>query len=464
LQRHEAVPGEVVALLADNGFEFIAGLFGILAAGATAALIDPALPPRAIRAMIRGARARILCWSGRRPVRRLLQCPELSSTCRTVVLTRTDEVSEQGISHSILRSTLSDTLPAVIAYSSGTTGEPKGIVLSHRAIAANVRAIGEYLEPSRDDTFLIVKSMVHSSTIVGEVLVALAAGAKIIALDPLVPPSQMFRRIRDHRPTIVGLNPSILRFFLNEGVSAHVLESLRTIHVSGSIVDREVLRVFNARFPFIRVINGYGLTEAGPRVTYTPPGAEHKFGSVGLPIRGAQIAIKCADGTHCGPGEIGEILVRTPSLCDGYLIAGRLERLLLTDGLLRTGDMGYRDPDGDLFITGRVDDLILTGSHNVNPGDVEDVVRQVEGVADCIVFGLNDALLGQRIACAYTTERMAQAALIQLEPRIRAACTRALAGFQMPKTFLRWDVIPVGMGGKKSRNLARQLLLRECPA
>jgi long-chain acyl-CoA synthetase len=363
--------------------------------------------------------------------------------------------------HDRVSSILGDEVPALVVYSSGTTGEPKGIVLSHRAISTNVRAISEYLQPSTDDSFLIVKSMVHSSTIVGEVFVALSAGTKIIALNPLVPPSQLFHRIRDHRPTIIGLNPSILRFFLNKELSASTLDSVRLVHVSGSIIDQDVLRSFRTRFPFVQVINGYGLSEAGPRVTHTAGTAQHKLGSVGRPLRGVEIEVRGANGDLCGPGEPGEILVRSPSLFDGYLVAGGLERPVLTDGLMRTGDMGYRDEDGDLFITGRVDDLILTGSHNVNPADVEEVVRQVKGVADCIVFGVNDELLGQRIACAYTTEWSVHADTGQLERQIREACWRALAGFQTPKTLLRWDLIPVGSGGKKSRKLARQLFSRE---
>jgi acyl-CoA synthetase (AMP-forming)/AMP-acid ligase II len=339
------------------------------------------------------------------------------------------------------------------------------------------------MRPGPRDLFYVARSMVHSATLVGEVLLAFWSGASLFAASPRVPAAQMFRWIHERGATIVCVNPSLLRFFAGAGATEERLRSLHTIHVSGAIVDRNVFRRVHERFPWIRLINGYGLTEAGPRVAQlgtteglkgaanadsrpTLKGAANadsrptlKPGSVGKAIRGVSLEVRGQDGGRCAAYAVGEVFVRSPSLLDGYLREGGLMRIELRDGALPTGDLGYLDDDGDLFIIGRKDDMIITGGHNVDPREVEEAVLEVAGIEDCIVFGVEDALLGQRVVCAYTADPEGPEGDAQLERRAREACAGALAGHQVPKRFCRWRDIPLSPGGKRSRLLAQRRFL-----
>lgn len=450
--------GDTVALFAENGVGFIVGLFGVLACGATAVIVDPALPFKPVRRILMSSRAAAVCSAGPAPRQ------TLNEHRRELPALPWIEVEALGRSApeppaAVRRPGLSAEQAAVVLYSSGTTGDPKGVVLSHRAILSNVRAIGDYLRPKERDLFYVARAMVHSATLVGEVLLAFSSGASLFAASPRIPAAQMFRRIHEHGVTITCVNPSLLRFFAGAGATEERLRSLHTIHVSGAIVDRRVFQRVHEQFPWIRLINAYGLTEAGPRVAQLSTADALKPGSVGKAIQGVSLEVRGQDGAPCEAHAVGEVFVRSPSLLDGYLRQGGLAPVELLGGALPTGDLGYLDDDGDLFITGRKDDIIITGGHKVDPRAVEEVVEQVAGVADCIVFGVEDELLGQRVVCAYTADPAELEDDDGLSRRAREACAEALAGHQVPKSVCRWSDIPLSPGGKRSRALAQRRFL-----
>lgn len=379
-----------VVLPVVNGVEFIAELFGILSAGAVAVPVDASIPVDA--------------------------------------------------------TPLPGDDPALILFSSGTTGQPKGIVLSHRAIINNMKAIAAYLQPCKDDIFYIAKSMVHSSTITGEILLAIYSGANIIALKPALAFSQTLKRIEAHRPSILCIPPSLLHFIANDKSGASRLQSLRIIHVSGSIINKENFKRTQQLLPHVKLYNGYGLTEVSPRVSQTCGSDTYEFGSIGEPIQGVQVEIRKEDGAICNPGETGELYVQSNAMMEGYWRNGAIDNSMITSGWLATGDIGYMTASGDLVVTGRKDDMIITGAHNVLPNDVEEVIMQSGYVDDCMVFGVDDEVLGQRVVCAYTSSS-------SKDSQLKAWCSKHLSAYQVPKNFYQWDEIPVNANGKKSRKL-----------
>jgi len=197
-------------------------------------------------------------------------------------------------------------------------------------------------------------------------------------------------------------------------------------------------------------------------VAYTRGAFRHKTKSVGRPLTGVEIIVKRDDGLQCVPGELGEVFVRTPSLFDGYLIQGQTMWPSLSDGLFATGDLGYKDQDGELYITSRKDDILITAGHKVSPADIESIVREVPSVSDCIVFGIDDSLIGTRIICAFVTAK--ELAQPELVTQIRSTCAESLAPFQMPKAFVSWNWIPTTDSGKPSRSLAQAFYLRQVAA
>jgi len=217
----------VVALLAENSSSFVVGLLGVVRSGFAAMVIDLALPSSAIAKTLIGNGVRTICWWGARAAARIGEIGNMVPLITTVEI----EVESSGRKPSDASARFADTVPAIVMFSSGTTGIPKGIVLSHRAITWNACAIGKYLRATPADRFLVVKSMVHSSTLVGEVLAALGVGASVIAPGALSSPSQIIRYIRVHQPTIMGLNPTILNLLLQCRADACDLHSLRLVHV-----------------------------------------------------------------------------------------------------------------------------------------------------------------------------------------------------------------------------------------
>lgn len=207
---------------------------------------------------------------------------------------------------------------AVVIYSSGTTGKSKGIILSHYAINTNADAIIDYMNPISDDCIYICKTLSHSSTLVGELLVALKTKTKLIVAPVIVPPRYALNNIEKYGVTILCVNPTLLSLFADSyNPSKFNLSTLKTIYVSGSIMNDKVYTKAHESFSDISIYNVYGLSEAGPRVTAQTKDS-NKSDSVGKPIKGVQIRIVDEQGKPLPHGERGILHVFTQSQFNGY--------------------------------------------------------------------------------------------------------------------------------------------------
>lgn len=458
LLTHVAPHHQTVALIADNSATFVTGLFTILSYGACAVIIDPFLQENAVLSMLETTKTSMICFSGQM-ARHLIT--ENYCKFRAYTLYCLDDMSLRvsGTAIPPAEYLVDNKDLALILFSSGTTGLAKGIALSHQAIFSNMAAISDYLKPTFDDRFYIAKSMVHSSTLTGELLLALSTGAQLVVRNPRLPASALFRYIADDRPSIICMPPALLHFFAIHENHSDCLSSVHTLHISGSMVNRRDMEIIRRRYPDIRLINAYGLTEAGPRVSQANIALMTKVTTIGKPIKGVRLQVRRADGSRCDSSEIGEFYVHTKGLMAGYVQSGRLYSDCIDSGWLATGDLGFRDEDGDFFITGRADDMVITGSHNVLPHEIEQVIMQVNGISDCIVFAVDDDLLGQRLVCAYTHNALSDGERQNIPQSIRRICMEQLAPYQMPKHFYLWSYIPHNDNGKKSRLLAKRKYL-----
>ena len=330
---------------------------------------------------------------------------------------------------------------AVVIYSSGTTGKSKGIILSHFAINTNADAIIDYMKPTSEVCIYIAKTLSHSSTLTGELLVALKTRTKLVIAPTIVPPRYVLNNINKFGVTIVCLNPTLLSMLADEYErSQYDISSLRTIYVSGSILNDRIYEKAHTIFSHIPIYNVYGLSEAGPRVTAQRIDCCQR-NSAGKPIKDVEIKIVNEQGSIVSDGEYGIIHVKTPSLFDGYVV-GQNKHISLYEGWLNTGDVGYIDINGELHIINRFDDVIIIDSHKVYPSEVEKQIVEQSDVKECAVAKVE--LNGNEfIGCLYAGEK-------EIDRDIKEKLKSKLLVYEIPRFFLKCDALPKTKNGKVS--------------
>ena len=320
---------------------------------------------------------------------------------------------------------------AVIIYSSGTTGKSKGIILSHFAINTNADAIIGYMHPSAsDDCMYTLKQLSHSSTLTGELLVALKSRTKLVITTSAVPPRYILTTVRQYHVSILYLNPTLLSLVCGEvRRNTYDVSSLRRIYVSGAILNDKVYKNAQSILRGISVFNVYGLSEAAPRVTAQTLEC-CKSNSVGKPIDGVEITIVNEIGTPVPDGTRGIIHVKTPCLFSGY-VTGNEKHLSIYRGWLNTGDIGFV-------------------AHKVYPSDVEKIIMEDQSILDCAVSSciVNDS---EVIGCLYVSGKDCSMDIVH---RLR----NTLMQYEIPKKYLRVETIPHNSRGKVNRKEVADIL------
>ena len=338
---------------------------------------------------------------------------------------------------------------AVVIYSSGTTGKARGIILSHYAINTNADAIIDYMRPTTEDCIYIAKTLSYSSTLTGELLVALKAKAKLVIAPTIVPPRYVLNNINKFGVTVACLNPTLLLMLADEYErTQYGISSLAAIYVSGSILSDKIYREAHTAFYDIPIYNAYGLSEAAPRVTAQTFGC-CKGNSVGKPIKDVEIAIVDENGKLVPNGVRGIIQVKTPSMFSGY-VTGNEKHASPCQGWLNTGDIGFWDEFDELHIVGRVDDVLICDAHKIYPTDVEKLILENPSISDCTVSRctVNGT---EMIGCLYVSNRDCVTEIVH-------GIKDRLAQYEIPKKYLRTEVIPHNHRGKVDRKAVVDIL------
>lgn len=335
---------------------------------------------------------------------------------------------------------------AVVIYSSGTTGKSKGVILTHYAINTNADAIIDYMAPSVNDVLYIGKTLSHSSTLTGELLVALKSEMKIVVAPTIIPPRCILNNINLFNVSIACFNPTLLSMVCDEYIRGQFdVSSLRQIYVSGAILTDSLFERSHATFCDIPIYNVYGLSEAGPRVTAQRKGC-CLSNSVGKPINGVDLVIVDEKGDVVPVGEYGIIHVNTPSVFNQY-ISGDTKCLSLFKDWLNTGDIGFVDNHGELHIVDRIDDVMIKNSHKIYPSELEKYILEQTSTKECIVakIDINDKEL---IGCLYVGD--------EREEVIKKTLMAKFMLHEIPNCFLRCDAIPKCLNGKVSKKDVKQ--------
>ncbi|MCM8757124.1 MAG: AMP-binding protein, partial [Candidatus Omnitrophica bacterium] len=283
---------------------------------------------------------------------------------------------------------------AAILYTSGTTGQPKGAMLTHRNLLFNVNSIVNTLPLRQEDIFVAVLPLFHAFGATACMLVPLALGATIVAL-PRFSPEEVARTIKNVRATVFMGVPSMY-FLLSQipGEQRPDFSSLRFCISGGAPLPIEVMEKFEKQYGVL-IYEGDGPTECSPVTAVNPVGGRRKPGSIGLPISGVEMKIVDETGKELPDGQIGEIIVRGENVMKGYLHREEETRQSFFGEYFRTGDLGYRDQDGYFFIVDRKKDMIIVNGLNVYPRMVEEVLYRHPAVAEAAVVGHPHPLHGE---------------------------------------------------------------------
>lgn len=339
---------------------------------------------------------------------------------------------------------------AVVIYSSGTTGKSKGIILSHYAINTNADAIIDYMMPQETDCMYITRSLTHSSTLTGELLVALKTNMQLLIGPIIVPPRCTLTNIEKFGVTIIGTNPLLLSMYCTEiNSKKYKFSSLKKIYVSGSILDDRTYHLAHRTFAEQNIFNVYGLSELGPRVTAQ---RENKSNSVGTAINGVEILIINEFGQIAMQGERGIIHVKSESLFLGY-VSGNQKLESMYNDWFNTGDVGYMDSEKELHIVGRADDMILINSHKIYPSDIEQKIQSVLNFKECVVTKvvINNI---DYLCCLYVTDLYET---IEIQQSLRSI----LIPHEIPTFFLKIDSIPKNKNGKVLVNAVKKHIINK---
>ena len=470
LDELEVTPGGRVGFLGDNSIAHLECWLGIPAAGRVICDLNLRLAPDELAFMIEDAAVQVLVVDAANldlAVALQARCP----TLETLVLDGDDAAAagsralpyeqlvagEPAAAHPAQPTDL-----AAISYTGGTTGTPKGVMLSHGNLSANAMHNLWMTGHRSQDTFLHVCPMFHAAGI-ANVFAATWVGARQLIL-PRFDAAAVAQTIERERVTLTTLVPTMLSMFLDH-LDAHPadLSSLRNIHYAGSPISPELQRRVLDRLD-CEVAQGYGMTEAAPTVCLLSAevhrrGAQGhepdrtRLASVGVAVPGVRAEVRDHEGRRLAPGQVGEIWIAGPNVMLGYWNRPEATQEALVDGWYRSGDAAYSDDDGYLFMVDRLKDMIISGGENVYCIEVENVLVEHEAVSEAAVFGVPDPRWGERVHAVVVP---APGASIDVE-RLREHCRGRIAGFKVPRSFeVRAEPLPKSGPGKVLKTALRE--------
>ena len=332
---------------------------------------------------------------------------------------------------------------AVILYTSGTTGQPKGAELTHANLSSNVTTTLETLLPvGPGDVLFGGLPLFHSFGQTVGLNLAVAAGACLTLLPKFDGAEALSVVDRDRVSVFLGV-PTMYSALLGVPERDRFdTSALRTAVSGGASLPVEVLRGVEEAFG-ITLLEGYGLSETSPVASFNHPDRPTKPGSVGTPLRGVEFGLRDEHGAEVGEGEIGEIVIRGENVMKGYWNRPDATAEAMQGGWFHTGDLATRDADGFYFIVDRVKDMIIRNGFNVYPREVEEVLYAHPAVAEAAVFGVPDAARGEEIAALVTLKAGAEAT----EDELRDWVQERIAAYKYPR-IIRFGVLPKGPTGK----------------
>nr|WP_263328400.1 fatty acid--CoA ligase family protein [Neobacillus sp. Marseille-Q6967] len=462
LEKLGVQPGDHVALLLGNSPHFVIGLYGALRLGATVIPVNPIYTADEIGYILNNGDVKVVvaldmaiplaeqvhhqlpkvkqfvfCETGENGlsqynIENLSLYPKMKSFTDVVA---SGELSFHGPE-------LRDDDTAIILYTSGTTGKPKGAMLTHKNLYSNASDVGDYLKMSDQDRVITTLPMFHVFCLTVALNAPLLKGATLL-IAPRFSPKEIFDLAKTYEATIFAGVPTMYNFLyqLPEG-NPEDFKSLRLCVSGGASLPVALLNNFEKKFN-VRVSEGYGLSEASPVTCFNPLDRPRKAGSIGTSILHVENKIVNELGEEVPVGEVGELIVCGPNVMKGYYKMPEETAAAIRNGWLHTGDLARVDEEGYFYIVDRKKDMIIVGGYNVYPREVEEVLYNHPEIVEAAVLGIPDVNLGEAVK-SYVVRKN----LSLTEEELLEYCKEHLAKYKVPASIEFLEELPKNTTGK----------------
>lgn len=455
--------GDRVAILAANSDRYIEAVYAILWAGGIVVPLNTRLTPAEIEANLSdsGSTCLILDRAMQPAVKAVRAIAD-----RNMLLIDNDDDGRQNYETLIAKHEEMEASDppasgiAAIVYSGGTTGRAKGIAIGHAGITINALQSIDELDIQSDSRWLHSVPLFHIAGIGHSVAIVAKAATHVIASK--FDPADTLDLIAKNRCTHIALVPTMIAMIIEAYRSAPDtdMSSLRYIQYGGAAMPEAVLISTLSLWRDVRFVQFFGQTESGPIITALPPQYHQpgnpKLRSVGRPISTYLLEIWDAEDRSLPPGQIGEIVGRSPSAMIGYWNRPELTRAAFRRGWLHTGDMGYIDDDGFLYVVDRLKDIIISGGENIYSSEVEQILYAHPAVEQCAVIGIEDPLWGERVHAVVKWREDMECDAETLTQH----CRRHIAGYKVPRSYtMTRESLPLSAAGKILKSELRKLYI-----
>jgi len=447
--------GDKVALILGNCPEFVISYYGILRAGAVVIPINPIYTKDEISYILSNSEAKAVIANFE--LEAIID--SLKMECKQIELlyyvgsNKAEFNWEQLIenrSKDYEYPLITEEDLAVILYTSGTTGKPKGAMLSHRNMASNAESIVKLVEFQKEDRILAVLPMFHIFCLSVCINAPIMSGANIVIAQKFIPNEIIHTIFNEKVSLFVGVPTMYSFLFQLKDYTAEHFKTIRACLSGGAPLPDELIQRFEEKYQ-VNILEGFGCTETSPATAFNPINGKRKRGSVGINIPNVYNMIVDPNGDELPRGEVGELIVKGPNVMLGYLGMPEATSFAIKNGWFHTGDLAKMDEDGYIFIVDRMKDLIIVGGYNVYPREVEEVLYQHPAVVEAAVIGIADPVFGEQVKAfvVCNDESVSAAELIQF-------CSVKLAKYKAPRAIEIIPELPKNSTGKILRRAIRE--------